>query len=81
MDLKTLRSHRIFGISLFDLLVSMIGTIALFIWCWWKHFNTLYIWRFILAAIILTIPIGIVIHIIFGINTHLNYTLGLSKKP
>ena len=81
VSIKSLRSHKIFGLAVFDLTASLIGMIALFLIAWRWHFPELMWWRFILAAIVLTIPFGIVFHIIFGTNTQLNYVLGLSYKP
>lgn len=81
MSLDTLRSHKIFGIAIFDLTLSVIGMIIIFTAAWYFSFKNLELWKFILAAILLTIPVGIVFHIIFGVNTFLNYKLGLSNIP
>lgn len=77
----SLRSHRLFGIALFDLILSMIGMIFLFLLAWKFYFPNLDWKRFIIAAILLTIPVGITFHVLFGINTKLNSELGLSNKP
>ena len=81
MSLKNIRSHRIFGLSIFDLVTAVIGTIIIVLICWKVHFPKLDWWKFVIAAILLTIPIGIFVHILFGSNTKLNYKLGLSNKP
>ena len=81
ISIKGLRSLRIFGIALFDLILSFIGMIILFLILWKLHFPMLNKYRFIISGIILTIPLGIIIHVIFGTNTMLNYYLGLSLKP
>jgi hypothetical protein len=81
MSLQSLRSHRIFGIALFDLLSSIVGMIILFIIFREIHFKNLSLYPFIVAGILLAVPIGIVFHVIFGTNTTLNYFLGLSNKP
>lgn len=81
MDINSLRSHRIFGIAIFDLVSSMLGLIIIFLIAKHYHFQTLDSWRFIIAGILLAIPLGIIFHIIFGTNTQLNYILGLSGPP
>ena len=81
MNIQELRQHRIMGISVFDLTTSLLGMIILFLIVWKWHFNKLKPITFIIAAILLAIPFGIIIHIIFGVNTSLNYKLGLSYNP
>ena len=81
MSIQDLRSHKIFGLAIFDLSIAFIFIIALFMIAWKTHFNNLDWWKFFIAAILLTIPIGIVFHILFGVNTKLNYELGLSNIP
>ena len=75
------RSYKIFGLSAFDLIASLIGMIIIFFIAYKIYFHNLDLWKFILAAVILTIPVGILFHVIFGVNTTLNYKLGLSNKP
>jgi hypothetical protein len=70
-----------FSLSIFDIVSAVIGMILLFLVIWKLYFTQLNIWNFIIAAIILSIPVGIVFHVIFGINSTLNYKLGLSNKP
>ncbi len=81
MNLTKLRSYRIFGIALFDLIIAIIGTILILLLARFKWFSNLSITPFVLAGILLTIPLGIFFHIIFGVNTTLNYRLRLSNKP
>lgn len=81
MSIQKLRQHRIFGIAIFDLSISFIAFIALFLVAWKIHYPYLDWWKFVITAIIITIPISITFHILFGVNTQLNYTLGLSDKP
>ena len=81
MSLKELRSHKFLGMAIFDLVTTIIGTVIIFLICWKVHFSNLEWWKFAIAGAFLAIPIGIVFHVIFGTNTHLNYTLGLSYKP
>lgn len=76
-----IRKYRIAGIALFDLVLGVIGTILLFVMLQKWHFPHMNVWYFVIAGILLTIPIGIVFHIIFGVNTTLNYRIGLSNKP
>jgi hypothetical protein len=79
--IRQIRKYRIFGIALFDLVLSFIGTILLFLLLKKWHFYHLQTFPFVFAAIVLAIPIGIVFHLVFGINTTLNYYLGLSDMP
>lgn len=81
MSIEDLRSHKIFGLAIFDLSMSFIGMIAIFMIAWRVHFRNLDWWKFLIAAILVTIPIGITFHVLFGTNTTLNYRLGLSNKP
>ena len=79
--INNLRKYKILGIAVFDLTVSIIGMVLLFLLVKNMYFKKLDAWKFITAALILTIPFGIIIHIFFGVNTSLNYKLGLSNKP
>lgn len=81
MSLKQLRSHKIFGLAVFDLVTAFIGVIIIFLIFWRVHFKNLDWWKFVLAAIVVTIPLSVTYHIIWGVNTKLNYELGLSNKP
>jgi hypothetical protein len=79
--IANLRKPKIFGLAVFDLVVAVIGMIAIFLAMWHWHFPKLNPWHFVIAAVLLTIPVGIVIHIIFGVDTALNSRLGLSEAP
>lgn len=81
MSIKDLRSYKFFGLAIFDLSISFIFIISIFLLAWKIHFKNLDWWKFLIAALFVTIPIGITFHILFGINTKLNYDLGLSNKP
>ena len=81
MSIKDLRSHKIFGLAIFDLSISFVFIISLFMISWKSHFPNLNWRNFFITAILVTIPIGIVFHVLFGVNTQLNYTIGLSNKP
>lgn len=79
--LEKLRKPKIFGLALFDLIFGIIGTVILFLILRRIHFSTLDRKNFIIAAILLTIPLGIFTHVLFGTDTTLNSRLGLSYKP
>jgi ABC-type Fe3+-siderophore transport system permease subunit len=81
MYVQNLRKNKILGIAIFDLTVSAIALILLFLLAWRVHFHKLHWYTFVLAGLILTIPLGIIIHVFFGANTMLNYKLGLSNYP
>ena len=69
--IQTFREHRIGGISLFDLILAIIAMELLFRYYNYKKWT----------GALYTIPIGILTHAIFGINTTLNYKLGISDIP
>ena len=69
--IKKLREPRIFEIAIFDLLSSFIGMALIFHYMGWG-------WQ---LGVALAIPVGILSHYVLGIDTTLNYYLGLSKKP
>ena len=81
MSIATLREHRISGIAIFDLVGSFALIIIIALILRNKYWPNLKSSDFILAAIIITLPISIFAHMLFGINTTLNYKLGLSDKP
>ena len=77
----TIRKYKIFGLAVFDLIIGVIGLVGIFLLMWKWHFPELNAWHFIIAAVLLTIPTGILFHVLFGVNTKLNYKLGLSESP
>tara|TARA_Y100000590_G_C15587954_1_gene964900 strand:- start:772 stop:1011 length:240 start_codon:yes stop_codon:yes gene_type:complete len=77
----SIRQYRIFGIAIFDLVLGIIGMVTVFLIAKHYHFPNMKVAPFIIAAVILTIPVGMTFHIIFGVNSTLNYRLGLSNKP
>lgn len=81
MSIQDIRKYKFFGFSIFDLVTSFIGMILLFLIAWKVYFPKLDWWKFLIAAVFLTIPFGIIIHVFFGVNTKLNYVLGLSNEP
>lgn len=69
--LKTLRTPKIFNIAIFDLSATLLFAYYLAV-----RFNGNKIY-YMVGALLL----GIFVHWIFGINTMLNYYLGLSDVP
>lgn len=76
-----LRKYRFKKIALFDLISAFIIMIAIFYYYHSITNNSLKLSTFILWAILLTIPIGIFVHVLFGVKTQLNYRIGLSEEP
>ena len=76
-----IRKYRIFGMAIFDLVFGVIGLTIAFLIAKHIFFPSLKTAPFVVAAILLTIPTGIIFHIIFGVNTSLNNRLGLSRAP
>jgi len=79
--LEQLRKPKVFGMAIFDLVTAFFGMVIIFYLAWKHHFSTLSFWPFGLSAVLLTLPVGIFIHVLFGVNTSLNYKLGLSLDP
>lgn len=77
----SIHSTKIFGFAFYDLVISFIVMIGLFVLMKYIHFKNLKLYPFIIAAILVTIPLSITFHILFGVNTRLNYELGLSNAP
>lgn len=73
-----LRQFRILNIAVFDLVTSFIGILLLSLILRSLFFPTYSKQKTILIAILLTLPIGIVTHYMFGIKTVLNTYIGLS---
>jgi predicted membrane protein len=80
MSVANFRKYKIFGMAIFDLFTAMLGTVLLLLLFKHIHYQNLNNTHFIIAGILLAIPIGIIFHIIFGVNTFLNYKLGLSNS-
>lgn len=70
--IDSLRSYRIFKIAIFDVVVSLLVFFILLV-----HYNSKHPYLYSLFAI----PLGIIVHLLFGVNTQLNYYLGLSEEP
>lgn len=79
--LQNLRKYKIFKISLFDLITAFIGMVLIALLLHRLFFRDKSVWLFVIIALLATIPLGILVHYIFHVNTTLNYKLGLSDKP
>lgn len=69
-----LRSFRLLNIAMFDVVMSILVFYFLIIYL---YPNAKHPWLYSLISI----PVGIVVHMLFSINTTLNNYLGLSDKP
>lgn len=69
--IDSLRAPKLFNIALFDVVGTLIGAYAL------AEYMNADPYQYMFFAIVA----GIVAHKLFGINTQLNYYLGLSDKP
>ncbi len=78
MDIKKLRSYRVYDIAMFDVVFGIIGTILILLLFKEKGKSTT---NYIVAGALLTIPLGVFIHVLFKVDTQLNYKLGLSNRP
>lgn len=74
-------NFRFLGIAMFDLILSMVLMIIAFVYLRNLHYPELELKNFVIAAILLTIPLGMIFHIAFGINSQINFKLGLSRQP
>jgi hypothetical protein len=71
--LETLRKPKLFDIALFDLLATLLVAYLI------HHYAKIKcpLWSVLVGSILL----GIVVHVMIGTPTMLNYYLGLSAKP
>lgn len=76
--LEKLRSYKALDLSLFDIVFGILGMVLIFLLCKKLYFKDLNYRPFIVAGVLLTIPVGIVAHVISGTDTALNRKLGLS---
>ncbi len=81
MWLKTVRLPRVCGLVVFDTLVALIGLVIILIIAWKVHFRTLPLGNFVAVSLLILFPLAIFSHILAGVNTPLNYKLGLSYQP
>jgi hypothetical protein len=77
MSIASLRRYKILGLAAFDLISGIIGMVALFLLSKWYYGNKAPWWNYAISALIVTIPIGIAIHVLFGVSTALNRYIGL----
>lgn len=75
--INILRTPRLFGIALFDFISAFIGIIGLL----YLHDSTREPHYYYAWATLLTLPIGVLSHIVSNTPTMLNYYLGLSERP
>jgi len=75
------RKYRIFGLAIFDIVMGAVGMIILFLLARARHYPTLNITPFVITAILVSIPVAITTHVLFGVNTKLNNMIGVSKTP
>ena len=68
--IEKLREPRIFGMAIFDLFSAIVGTALIF-----KYLGHSY-----MLGALWAVPIGILSHWLFNINTSLNGRLGLNKE-
>ncbi len=81
MNLQSLRRFRVCDLVVFDTLLAVIGLVIVFTIAWKIHFSKLPYGNFVIASVLLVLPIAIFSHILVGTNTTLNYNLGLSYNP
>ncbi len=79
--LQDLRRPRVCGLVVFDTLLALIGLVVILTIAWKVHFGKLPYMNFVVVAFLILFPLAIFSHILVGVNTTLNYNLGLSGKP
>lgn len=79
--LDEIRQYTIFGMAIFDWVLTLIGSYIL-IWFLYPYFMNRFAYiNFFIVVTISVIILGIIIHKILGIDTMLGYYLGLNMKP
>lgn len=76
--ISELRKYRINDLAIFDLVFGLLGVTVLMLVLWKIHYPKLNPVNFIIASVLLLLPLSIFTHVLFGINTTLNNKLGLS---
>jgi glycopeptide antibiotics resistance protein len=79
--MDNIRDYRIFGVAIFDLVLASIGVVLLMLIFRQTFRPKSPALPYILAGLVVVIPIGIFVHAAFDVKTHLNWKLGLSAKP
>ncbi len=72
-SIKELRSHRVFNISIFDVVMAWIGLYLIALYTLVQNPG--------ITSTLCVFPLSIVAHAIFNIPTELNYKLGISEEP
>lgn len=81
VSLVKLRSVKFVGLAVFDLVSAFLGMMIAVLLAKRYHYPDLPMAPFVWAALVITLPVGVLIHILFGTNTTLNYRLGVSRRP
>ena len=81
ITLQELRRPRVCGLVVFDTLLALIGLVVILTIAWKVHFRKLPYMNFVIVSFLILFPLAIFSHILVGVNTTLNYNLGLSDKP
>ena len=81
ITLQELRRPRVCGLVVFDTLLALIGLIVILTIAWKVHFSKLPYMNFVIVSFLILFPLAIFSHILVGVDTTLNYKLGLSDKP
>jgi len=68
--IQTLRGPRICELAIFDLVLAIVATELIFSYYGAERWT----------GALLAVPIGVIAHAMLGINTTLNYKLGISDK-
>ena len=71
-----LRQYRIAEMAIFDWVTSLLG--AIIIGYYLLKLRSIIHW---IVWIIIWILFGIIVHLLFGVDTMLGYYLGINKKP
>lgn len=78
--IQTLRKPKIFGMAIFDWVMTLLGSYLLtyLIYNYYHkyHFTTLYV-----IVTIKLVILGIFLHWLLGVKTMLGYYLGINSKP
>lgn len=72
MDIQSLRKYRVSSIAIFDVSATLLGG--------YLAHKYLFPDYSLLFVIIMMFILGIIVHYVFGIDTQLNYYIGLNKK-
>ena len=65
--------------TFFDFIIAAVSMCLLFGLRWKYTWPELDLWKFMLAAVLCTVPMGIVFHVLSGFDTGFNHALGLSN--